>query len=639
MPDSRPDLILNGSTNPPPVNLKGAIRVQDDTLSAVLSDFARTMLTDFRIQAILDHLVLRIVDVLPITGAGVTLISPGTAPQYVAASGEAALRFERMQTELGQGPCLTAFLTGHHVTVPDLSLDGRYPEFGPAANAGGLAAVFTFPLRQGDHQLGALDLYRDTVGPLSHVDLNAAQTLADVASAYLLNAQAREHASEASERFRALSLHDALTGLPNRVLLEERIDHAAARAARSPSSAAVLFVDLDRFKRVNDLYGHASGDQLLAAVAARLAALVRPGDTLARVSGDEFVFLCEDLRDPADSEALAERIKASFASPFRLPGIEIHISASVGIAYTGPTRAISYELVLDADAAMYQAKRTGGDRHHLVDLQAARHARADNHLEEDLRHALHQDALAVHYQPIVRLPTGVVSGVEALLRWSRPEAGPVPPQTAIGLAERSGLIIDIGEWVLASACRARSRWLANHPNQPLDLSVNVSGRELLSVGFVSSVATALETAHMDPGALVLEVTEGIFIEAGEHSLSVLSGLKALGVRLALDDFGTGYSSMNYLRRFPVDIVKIDQRFVSDLDRDATSAAIVSAVTHLAHALGMTVVAEGVENDQQRDRLIDLGCEFAQGFLFSHPLTLSEMSSTLLTGTGQPATLP
>ncbi|MBC7678370.1 MAG: diguanylate cyclase, partial [Pseudorhodobacter sp.] len=253
------------------------IRVQDDTLSAVLSEFARTMLTEFRIQAILDHLVERIVDVLPITGAGVTLISAGKAPQYVAASDESALNFESLQTELGEGPCLTAYEADASVSVPDLAADGRYPTFGPVATAAGLAAVFTFPLRHGDDRMGALDLYRDVAGTLSDADLAAAQTLADVAAAYLLNARAREEALQATERFRTLSLHDALTGLPNRVLLEERISHAAARAIRAPTSTAVLFVDLDRFKRVNDMFGHTVGDRLLAAVAARLAVLVRPG--------------------------------------------------------------------------------------------------------------------------------------------------------------------------------------------------------------------------------------------------------------------------------------------------------------------------------------------------------------------------
>ena len=613
--------------------------MHEDTLASVLGDFARTMLTDFRIQAILDHLVERIVDILNITGAGVTLISPGEAPRYVAASSLSAMRFERLQTQLAQGPCLTAYATGELVAIPDLAKDERYPEFGPSAITRGLAAVFTFPLRHGQDQLGALTLYRGTVGELPPTELEAAQTLADVAAAYLLNAQARDKVLEASEQFRVSALHDTLTGLPNRALLQERIEHAAARASRSPSSSAVLFVDLDRFKRINDLYGHTTGDSLLAAVASRLLTIVRPGDTLARVSGDEFVFLCEDLTSPADGERMAERIKNAFAAPFFVLGTQMQISASVGVAFAGPTKAISHQLVMDADTAMYQAKRTGGDGHRVLDLQAARQAREHNDLEESLRRALHDESLKLAFQPLVRAPDGVVTGVEALLRWTHPDMGPIPPLTAIGLAERTGLIVDIGVWVLSNACRQRAEWLRARPEQPLDLAINISVRELLSPGFAASVAAIIVDTQMNPAALVLEVTEGIFIEAGEQAMKVLSDLRALGIRLALDDFGTGYSSLNYLRRFPVDIVKIDQGFVADITRDPTAAAIVSAVTQLSHALGMSVIAEGVETWQQRDRLVDLGCEMAQGFLYARPLSSTELSTALQARDGELLVLP
>jgi len=357
--------------------------VHEDSLSAVLSDFARTMLTDFPIQRILDHLVERIVDVLPVTGAGVTLFAPGKAPQYVAASNTAALRFEQLQTELGQGPCWTAVEGGEPVAVPDLVLDDGYPVFGPAALAAGMAAVFTFPLRHGDVRLGALDLYRDTPGALDAKAMAAAQTLADVAAAYLLNAQAREQALSSAELFRDRSLHDALTGLPNRVLLEERLEQAARRARRTDTAVAVLFADLDRFKRVNDTYGHAVGDQLLIDVAARLSALVRPGDTLARVSGDEFVFLCEDLSQAADVDLLVARIADAFGAPFVLTSVTLIVTASVGIAYAGPGQAVTDNLVLDADLAMYQAKRRGGASHQMIDLRLTEEAHDRSQLERN----------------------------------------------------------------------------------------------------------------------------------------------------------------------------------------------------------------------------------------------------------------
>ena len=342
--------------------------VDDRTLAAVLSEFARTLITDFPIQSILDHLVDRIVDVLDITGAGVTLIAPGAAPRYVAASDAAALDFERLQTELQQGPCLAAYASREPVSVPDLANDDRFPLFTSAALEQGMAAVFAFPLRHGDECLGALDLYRDVAGQLDDDDLRAAQTLADVVAAYLLNAQLRQHAQEQSDRFRTRSLHDALTGLPNRVLLQQRIEHAAERAQRSHTRVAVLFADLDGFKEVNDTHGHPAGDQLLIAVARRLSAVLRPGDTLARVSGDEFVILCEDLADVADADRLAARVHHSFADPFNLAGAHIAVTASVGIAYAGPGETVTDQLVAKADVAMYRAKRAGRGHHKVIDL-------------------------------------------------------------------------------------------------------------------------------------------------------------------------------------------------------------------------------------------------------------------------------
>jgi GGDEF domain-containing protein len=267
------------------------------------------MVTDFPIQAILDHLVVRIVEVLPITSAGVTLISPGRDPHHVAATDETALRFERLQTEVGEGPCTAAYESGQAVSVPHLTADDeRFPRFAPRAVEAGVVAVFTFPLRHGDKRLGALDLYRDAPGPLDEETMVSAQTLADVVATYVLNAQRRADARNSSDKYRESSLHDALTGLPNRVLLHQRLEHASLRARRSHKMVAILFIDLDRFKEVNDIYGHRTGDELLVAVAQRLQRLLRPGDTVARMSGDEFVVLCEDLDDTERTAALAERI-------------------------------------------------------------------------------------------------------------------------------------------------------------------------------------------------------------------------------------------------------------------------------------------------------------------------------------------
>ena len=346
--------------------------VREEKLSAVLSEFARTMVTDFAVQAILDRLVERIVDVLPVTSAGVTLIEPGRAPRFVAASSKSALRFETVQTASGQGPCVLAYRSGEAVTVPRLRSDGRFPQFSAAGVEGGLAAVFAFPLNHGSGRLGALDLYRDTEGDLDDEDMVAAQTLADVTASYLINAQAREDEKTTATHFEDLALHDVLTGLPNRRLLDQRLDHAAQRARREHTNAAVLFADLDGFKAVNDTHGHRTGDELLVAVAERLTGVTRPGDTLARVSGDEFVFLCEDLTSVEDARSLAERISSALGRPFKLAAADITVTASVGIAYAGLAEQISADLVSTADAAMYKAKRRGGGTHEILDLRAVR---------------------------------------------------------------------------------------------------------------------------------------------------------------------------------------------------------------------------------------------------------------------------
>lgn len=335
-------------------------------LSAILSDFARTLTADFPMQRILDHLVERLVEVLPVTAAGVRLISDGKVPEHVAASDGSALRYEELQSELGGGPCMIAYETRAAVVVPDLAAETQTSVFAERAVATGLAAVFAFPLRHGEGCLGALQLYCATPTVLGSDDFHVAQTLADVVAAYLLNAHARDEAVHAAAEFQHWALHDPLTGLPNRRLLDERLQHAAQRANRSHTSAAVLFADLDHFKQVNDTYGHQVGDELLIAVARRLKAHARPGDTLARVSGDEFVFLCEDLESAADAEGLARRINQSFDLPFLLSGIPLKVTASIGVAFAGPGERVSDELIMHADTAMYRAKRRGGAGHQIV---------------------------------------------------------------------------------------------------------------------------------------------------------------------------------------------------------------------------------------------------------------------------------
>ena len=594
-----------------------------EELSVVLSEFARTMLTDFPIQGILDHLVKRIVEIMPVTGAGVTLISPDASPRYIAASDGAALRFEKLQTELDEGPCLAAFVTGEAIHVPDLTSDDRFPTFSSRASQAGLGAVFTFPLHHGDIELGALGLYRDTPGPLLPDSVTAAQTLADVAAAYLINAQARADLLTSSELSREAALHDALTSLPNRVLLLERLEHALLRERRSGKTSTLFFVDLDRFKAVNDTYGHHIGDELLIAVAQRLSGVLRPGDTLARLSGDEFVILCEDLEQPMQADGITLRISAALALPFTLSGIKLKIAASIGVAFTSRNNGTSEQLLHKADLAMYRTKRQRTGAHPGLDRHDMQMAMEHADLEQALVGAAERRELQLAYQPIVSALDGRVTGVEALLRWTHPRLGLVDPTVLIPLAEQCGQIIEIGRWALQQAWSDQGRWPTDRAGE-LAVSVNVSAQQLMSAGFADTVAEVLDSARTDPRLLTLEVTESVFARDGERALFVLNDLKDMGVTLALDDFGTGYSSLGYLRRFPVDIVKVDQEFISSLGHDPPSHIIVTAVIQLAHGLGMTVISEGVETPEQHVELTRLGSDSCQGYYFARPMAAASL---------------
>lgn len=612
--------------------------VQRADLASVLSEFARTLITDFPVQHILDRFVERIDELLPGLAAGVTLIDAQLAPRYVAASTDLARDFERVQSLLGEGPCLEAYLTGQAVAVPDLAVDRRFPRFSAAAVEAGLAAVFTFPLRDGDGRLGALDLYRLTVGPLSPEELGVAQTMADVAAAYLLNAQSRQELSRVADHYQHTSLHDPLTGLANRALLSERLEHGSARAERSGTSAALLFLDLDRLKQVNDSYGHEVGDLLLVAVADRLGQLVRPGDTLARLGGDEFVFLCEDVASLADAERLAGRVDAAFQKPFAVQSLQLQVSASVGVAYSARPDDLRRHLLGRADVAMYEAKRQGGNQHVTIDTLDGyvRYDRAS--LGGDLRAALDADGLSVVYQPVVDLADGQLCGVEALLRWDRAGRSLVPPKLVVDVAEHVGLISRVGLWVLERACADVVQLGSRFRGRSLGVSVNVSTAQLLAPGFGAAVRQVLSSSGLPPTDLTLEITESVTMRDPVRAVAVLDELRQHGVRTALDDFGTGFSSLNYLRLLPVGTVKIDQSFVADVET-ATGAAIVVAVTDLAHVLGLAVTAEGVETAMQRRVLQRIGCDQAQGFFFAGPMSAAALGELIAAGRGRPVSLP
>jgi diguanylate cyclase (GGDEF)-like protein len=595
----------------------------EQRLAVVLREFARTLTTEFPIQGIVDHLVERIVEFLPVTGAGVTLISHDLSPKYVSASNAAALGFEQLQSKYGDGPCILAYQSGESVAVPDLLLDERFPVFGPAARAEGLAAVFTFPLRHDNGCIGALDLYRDTVGPLSVHEMITAETMADVVAASLINAQARERADMASAAYLYDSLHDPLTDLPNRTSLMDRLHEANQRAKRARLTTGVYFVDLDRFKLVNDHHGHHVGDELLVAVARRFSDILRVEDMVARISGDEFVFLCEALPDAIEAENVGARIEKVFERPFVVDGLRLSISASIGMAVVGPGEEVSAELIVHADTAMYLIKRRRGGRRHVVGPIDSSVSSLAQNFEQEIGDALKEDELQIAYQPIVRLSDNVMSGVEALLRWDHPTRGNISPLIIVGAAERSSLINLLGEWVLERSCAALRTWGTGDRLAPFGIAVNVSARQLVSGDFFSTVEHAVSSAGIDPTRLVLEMTENLLIEDSDRAMKVLSDLRRFGVRIAVDDFGTGYSSLSYLTRLPIDIVKIDQSLIAGI-AGGPEAVVVSAVTNLAHELGMIVVVEGIENQAQHDEIVRIGCDYAQGFYFSEPMSESEM---------------
>jgi diguanylate cyclase (GGDEF)-like protein len=383
----------------------------------------------------------------------------------------------------------------------------------------------------------------------------------------------------------------------------------------------VLFIDLDNFKDANDAFGHDVGDQLLQALSQRLQRLLRTGDVLARLGGDEFAVAFAGVANPDDGRDAAQRILSAFNDPVRVADVTLSSGASLGMAFADADTETGADLLRNADLAMYEAKRNGGGR--IAEYQPILHTVAlrRTELEAELRYALDHGQFLVHYQPIFELTTGRLIGTEALVRWQHPSRGLVPPLEFISAAEQSGLIVPLGTWVLRTACRQTAEWQARHPDQaPMSISVNLSPRQLLDRTLVATVADALHDAGLDAASLCLEVTEGSVITDFEATMPTLHALRALGVSLALDDFGTGYSSLSYLRQLPVNSVKIDRSFVSDLGDNAANSQIVMAIIDLAHALGMSVTAEGAETQEQLATLRAMHSDHAQGYVLGRPLS-------------------
>jgi diguanylate cyclase (GGDEF)-like protein/PAS domain S-box-containing protein len=470
-------------------------------------------------------------------------------------------------------------------------------------------------------------------GSTRHVDAIVSNLLADpTVGGLVFNARDVTDRKVLEDELERRAFFDSLTGLPNRAVFRDRLEHALARSARVGDTLAVLLLDLDGFKLVNDSLGHDAGDELLIAVGARLQACLRSGDTVARLGGDEFAILLEDAASEESAIALAGRLLDSLTSPFDLREREVFIGASIGVSLHAGASGVADEMIRNADAAMYAAK--GGGKGRCAVFQPAMHRRTLEFFETqaDLQRALVRGEFVLHYQPIVDLETGELGGVEALARWLHPSRGLVMPAGFIPVAEETGMIVPLGVWVLGEACRQARDWIDRFPEASgLFMSVNLSTRQLLEHDLIPRVAQILAESGLDPATLVLEITEGSLMQDVGQAAAKLYALKELGARLALDDFGTGSSSLGHLRQFPIDVLKIDKSFVDGLEEGSDASAMIRAIIDLARSLRLGIVAEGIETGEQLAELRSAGCGSGQGYLFAKPLVREDLEDILRKG--------
>jgi diguanylate cyclase (GGDEF)-like protein len=432
----------------------------------------------------------------------------------------------------------------------------------------------------------------------------------------------------AEEQLRHDALHDALTNLPNRTLFVDRLEHAINRIRRTGKPlAAVLFLDLDRFKVINDSLGHIYGDQLLTALSKRLEACLRPSDSVARLGGDEFAILIEDVQDVHDVNRLADRLQEAISAPFHLQGHDVFTSVSIGIAISNGSSDQPEDLLRDADTAMYRAKSMGKARYEIFNSEMHASAVAMMEIEADLRRALERDEFVVYYQPITSVKTQRISGVEALVRWQHPERGLLMPKDFISIAEETGLVVAIDQWVLRKAC-AQNRVWRDAGFDGLHVAVNFASRQFMDPDLPHLVSQVLESTGIDPASLTLEISEATAMDNVDLSAKVMADLATMGLDIAIDDFGTAYSSLGYLKRFPIRMLKIDQSFIRDIPTNRDDTAIVKAIIGMAHTLNLSVVAEGVETLEQMRFLESEGCDELQGYLMSKPVPAETIDKLL-----------
>ena len=553
--------------------------------------------------------------------------------QFVAAAGPTAARTRsvgvsvRQDSARGRGVSGIAFRSGKHCISNDYLADPRGAAFHESIRDNGASAVAAFPLFNGGEPIGILRFCADERGAFTPGSVDLLQRIADNIAFALDNFDRADDKVRADQRIEYLASHDSLTGLPNRDMFN-RLLHAAMETARPRQlQFALLFIDLDRFKIINDSLGHEAGDALLMEIAIRLRRNLRPNDIVARLGGDEFVVILDHTANCGDIATIARTLLAAVGEPVRLNGHECHTTASIGVAMFPEDGSDVHTLTKSADMAMYLAKEDGKNNFRFFTKAVKMPSIERLTLENCLRHALARNEFSLHYQPKVDLATGQITGVEALLRWTHPEYGMLPPGQFIPLAEETGLIVPIGRWALLEACAQNMAW-QRRGLRPVSMAVNLSPRQFIDGNLLEDIDEALAASGMSAVLLQVEVTESMMMRNVARAIKVLHEIQSRGIRIAIDDFGTGYSSMSLMKQFPIDTIKIDRSFVRDLPDDTEDRAIAQAIINMGRALGMTIVAEGVETVEQQTFLRAHGCDEMQGFLFSRPLAPQQMAELL-----------